>query len=104
MKLDIQLFSGGSHNYICYSIENNLVGQMRDMELDDLMKDIVKLAHDLEWADSCDITDEDYFKTVKEFKNKWFKQSRTERLKKYIDDSLESQKKKLYSLLGGDEE
>ena len=104
MKLDIQLFSGGSHNYICYSIENNLVGQMRDMELDDLMKDIVKLAHDLEWADSSDITDEDYFKTVKEFKNKWFKQNRTQRLKKYIDDSLENQRKKLYLLLGGDEE
>lgn len=103
MKLDIQLFSGGSHNYICCSIENNLVGQMHDMELDDLMKDIVKLTHDLEWADSCDISEEDYSKTVKEFKNKWFKQDRTQRLKKYIDDNLEKTKKELYSLLGGDE-
>ena len=32
--------SGGSHNYICYRIEEDLVGQMEDKELDDLMRDI----------------------------------------------------------------
>lgn len=40
--------SGGCKNYICYKIENELVGQMHDKELDDLMKDITELAHDLE--------------------------------------------------------
>ena len=49
--------SGGSHNYIYYQIEENLCGQMKDAELNDLMDDIVKLAHDLEWADSCDISE-----------------------------------------------
>lgn len=46
--------SGGSHNYVCYNIENDLCGQMHDRELDDLMKDIAELAHDLEWYDSGD--------------------------------------------------
>ena len=39
--------SGGSHNYICWKIEEELVGRMHDAELDDLMNDIAELAHDL---------------------------------------------------------
>ena len=66
--------SGGSHNYICYHIEDDLCGQMEDKELDDLMKDIAELAHDLEWYHSCDKDKEDYMKTVKNFKQKWFKE------------------------------
>ena len=51
--------SGGSHNYICYRIEEDLVGQMEDKELDDLMRDIAELAHDLEWYHSCDTDEEE---------------------------------------------
>lgn len=32
--------SGGSHNYVCYRIEEDLYGQMYDEELNDLVKDI----------------------------------------------------------------
>lgn len=92
--------SGGSHDYVCSKIEYELVGYMKDDELNDLMKDIVKLAHDLEWADSGDISDEDYFETVKEFKEKWFKQDRNDRLKKYVDEKIENLKKEIYRLLG----
>ena len=92
--------SGGSYDYMCYRIEEYYVGHMKDMELNDLMKDIANLVHDLEWADSCDISDEDYFKTVIEFKNKWFKQSRQERLKTYIDEEINRTKKELYNLIG----
>ena len=75
--------SGGSHNYIYYKIEEELVGQMEDEELDDLMQDIANLAHDLEWYHSADTGREDYLKSVREFKAKWFRQSRTDRLKEY---------------------
>lgn len=92
--------SGGSHDYVCYKIENELVGCMKDDELNDLMKDIAGLAHDLEWADSCDISDEDYFETVKKFKEKWFKQERNERLKTYIDEKIDKTKTEIYRLLG----
>lgn len=92
--------SGGSYDYMCYRIEEYYVGHMKDIELNDLMKDISKLLHDLEWADSGDISDESYFKTVTTFKNKWFKQDRKVRLKTYIDNKLEKTKKELYNLIG----
>ncbi len=91
--------SGGSHNYICYSIENELVGEMKDAELNALMEDIVKLTHDLEWADSGDTDEDTYFKTVKEFKNKWFKTERTERLETIINEKCEALKTELLRMI-----
>ena len=92
--------SGGSYDYMYCRIEDYYVGHMKDIELNDLMKDIVELVHDLEWADSSDISDEDYFETVIKFKNKWFKQNRNDRLKTYIDNKLEQTQKELYNLIG----
>lgn len=66
--------SGGSHDYVYCKIDDELVGQMKDHELNEVMKDIVLLAHDLELADSGDIGDEDYFETVQKFKEKWLKE------------------------------
>ena len=94
--------SGGSRNYICYKIENELCGQMYDDELNDLMEDIQKLAHDVEWLDSSDIGEDDYMKTVAEFKQKWFKGDRQTRLKSYIDRQIEDIRKKMYALIGED--
>ena len=72
---------------------------MKDRELDDLMKDLVKLTHDLEWADSADISQEEYFETVKRFKNKWFGTSREERLKEYIDEAVSGLRDELLKML-----
>lgn len=94
--------SGGSHNYIYYRIEDNLVGQMEDKELNDLMKDIATLAHDLEWYHSNDISRDDYRESVRKFKDKWFKQSREERLKKYIEESIQKTKEELLNMIGGE--
>lgn len=91
--------SGGSYDYMYYRIEEYYVGKMKDIELDDLMKDIVELVHDLEWADSGDISDEDYFETVKKFKDKWFKKTRKERLQKYIDDKIKDTIDEIYRLI-----
>ena len=72
---------------------------MHDRELDDLMKDIAELAHDLEWYDSSDIGRADYMKTVKKFKDKWFNGNRKERLKGYVDESINNLKSELYALI-----
>lgn len=95
--------SGGSHEYVCFEIENELCEKMHDAELNDLMNDIVKIAHDLEWYDSGDYSEDTYRKAVSEFKKKWFETSRKERLKRYIDESLEKQRKELYALIGIEE-
>lgn len=92
--------SGGSLCYTCYKIENNLVGEMRDPELDELMGDIAKVAHDLEWAIDSDITFDEYRETARKFKNKWFVQPREERLKGYIDKKLYALKNELYMMIG----
>lgn len=78
--------SGGSHNYICFRIEEELVGQMHDAELDDLMRDIADLAHSLEWAESGDASEESYKEAVRGFKAKWLKVKEKERLKEYVDE------------------
>lgn len=92
--------SGGSHNYVCFTIEQELVGNMHDRELNDLMADIAKLAHDLEWADSADIGREDYDRMVKAFKKKWFKQSWEERLRDYVDTALTDLRVELHKMIG----
>lgn len=91
--------SGGSKNYLYYTIEEYFVGQMHDKELDDLMADIVELAHDLEWYESADYSKEHYIETVNKFKRKWFGTDRNERLKGYIDESIEKVRKELYDML-----
>lgn len=92
--------SGGSCNYICYKIEEELVGRMEDMELNDLMQDVAELAHDLEWYLSCDRSRDDYIEAVNNFKEKWFNTDRNERLKNYIDQEISDTKDRLYVLIG----
>lgn len=91
--------SGGSYDY-GYIRMDDYIGNMKDKELDDLMKDIRELLHDVEWCDSCDISEEDYFETVKKFKNKWFKQSRNSRLENMINVEIEKTKQELLRLIG----
>ena len=91
--------SGGCMGYLYSSVQDYCVGYMQDAELDDLMKDLVKVLHDLEWWQDCDIGEEDYRNTVAYFKTKWFKGNRNERLKGYIDEKMEKMRKELYELV-----
>jgi Ni,Fe-hydrogenase III component G len=90
--------SGGSHDYICYKVEE-LEGQMHDKELDILVKDFAELLHDLEWWDSCDYSEETYRTTVRKFKEKWFGK-RDERLKQVITESCYQLEKELLEMIG----
>ena len=42
--------SGGSYCYMFNRIEEEYVGRMFDSQLDNMMKDLVEVLHDLEWG------------------------------------------------------
>lgn len=91
--------SGGSMNYIYYQLEE-ASDLTHDREIRDLLKDLSNLLHDEEWAYSCDYSMDSYYKSLRNFKKKWFEQPRRDRLKKYIDEAIESQRKELYLMTG----
>ena len=95
-----QVMSGGSYSHEYFRVEDEYVGRMFDKELDKMMEDLCKLLHDLEWWQSCDYCEEDYRKTVREFKNKWFGSSKSERLTPIIEESIERLRKELYDIIG----
>ena len=92
--------SGGSYNYICYTLEEECKGQMRDAEMDDLIADLCEVLHDLEWWQSGDSNEEKYRETLRKFKKKWFNANRKERLKGYIDNQIGVVRRELYELIG----
>lgn len=92
--------SGGSHDYICYKVEEYCVGEMHDAEMNDLMKDLVAVLHDLEWWQSGDIGEEGYRETVELFKKKWFHADRETRLQGYVDASIDNLRKEIYTMIG----
>lgn len=65
--------SGGSYNHEYSTVEYTYVGEMKDTELNEMMKDLVQVLHDLEWWQSADSSEEQYRETVTKFKSKWFK-------------------------------
>lgn len=91
--------SDGSMDYICYQVKE-ASKMTTDREISELLLDLAKLLHDEEWWKSSDYSKDTYLETLYNFKEKWFKGNREERLKEYIDTSLEESKKELYSLIG----
>jgi len=94
--------SGGSYNYVYSTLYNECHGSMYDEEMNDMINDLCKVLHDLEWWQSCDIGEESYRESLKAFKQKWFNSNRTERLKGYIDKQIGIVRKELYQMLGED--
>ena len=86
--------SGGSYNYMYCRIEDEYVGRMFDSQLDNMMKDLVEVLHDLEWWQSCDSSEERYRDTVRKFKKKWFRQTKID-VQKQIESKLEQTKDEL---------
>ena len=92
--------SGGSYGYIYSRLEEECVGRMYDVEMDDMINDLCEVLHDLEWWQSGDSSEDKYKATLTKFKAKWFKDNRKERLKGYIDDQIGIVRKQLYALIG----
>lgn len=64
--------SGGSFDYAYRYLSDMYEGQMEDADMNELIKDVCEVLHDLEWWHSGDIIEDDYRKTVAKFKSKWF--------------------------------
>lgn len=86
--------SGGSYSYVYCKVENECVGRMFDRQLDEMMKDLCELLHDLEWWQSCDYSEDTYRESVKKFKKKWFKQTKID-VQKQIESEFEKTKNEL---------
>lgn len=86
--------SGGSYNYEFGRIEDEYVGKMYDSQLNAMMKDLVKVLHDLEWWQSSDTGEDTYRMAVTEFKKKWFKQTKID-VQKQIESEFERTKSEL---------
>lgn len=90
IKLNIKRFSGGSYDYLYQKIDIYAY----DDELTEMLEDLAKVLHDLEWWQSCDIDEEDYRKTLNEFKNKWLKNKETTQqiklnaIKRHLEDGI----------------
>lgn len=50
--------SGGSYSYVYCRVEEECVNRMFDSQLNEMMKDLVDVLHDLEWWQSCDSSEE----------------------------------------------
>ncbi len=86
--------SGGSYSYIYRRVEEECVNRMFDSQLNEMMKDLVKVLHDLEWWQSCDCDEKRYREAVTKFKKKWFKQTKTD-VRKQIESEFEKTKNEL---------
>ena len=80
--------SGGSFDYMYASINEKYVGFMEDTDMNEMMLDLCNLLRDLEWYKSMDTSEEDYKRSVKEFKDQWFGQRDT-RLRRQLKEKVE---------------
>ena len=78
--------SGGSLNYFYGNLEEH-VGDFGDKELDDLIRDLVKLFKAREWYLSADTGEGTWREERDAFKRKWFSPvGRRERIDHYLDE------------------
>ena len=93
--------SGGSRNYICYKLEEECIDMpIEDCELSLMIKDLCKVLHDLEWWESGDYGEEQYQKSLSNFKEKWLRGDKVEIAKDFCDNQISIVKQGLYSILG----
>jgi hypothetical protein len=73
--------------------------EMRDAELNRMMKDLSHLAYHLHKWQEGDIKEEQYRETVQRFKSKYFENGRIENLKQIITEETEKLKNELLKML-----
>lgn len=79
------------------------IDPMEDIELSDLIYDVFCLIHSADWYKSGDNSEETYRNDVEAFKQKWFKNKRSDRLKEYVDAAVEELRDKLMAMIGEEE-
>ena len=87
--------SGGSLDYFYCKLDEH-VGDFNDYELDELVKDLVKLFHNREWFLSGDTCEGSWNEARDEFKKKWFGDPpRKERIEQYLANLAEDVRRSL---------
>ena len=89
-------------NYFCYRLEEQ-ADYVEDKEIKELICNLADLLHDLEWYTSGDYGKDDYEKSLKEFKSKWFNGNRDERLRRHVEEIMDETKHELDLLLCTDD-
>ena len=92
--------SGGSYDYIYAKLIEECGGAMYDAEMNDMIKDLADVLHDLEWWQSGDCDEGRYRQTLCNFKVKLLNGDRKARLKSYIDKQIGIVRHELYELIG----
>lgn len=78
--------SGGALDYFFGRLQDH-VGDFKDKELDDLVKDLSELFYEREWFVSGDTCEGEWREARDKFKKKWLeKDSRAKRIEKYLDE------------------
>lgn len=78
--------SGGSLDYFYGMLENH-VGDFKDKELDDLVRDLAKLFYEREWFLSSDTNEGRWREARNAFKAKWFRgDARKDRIEQYLTE------------------
>lgn len=91
--------SGGHFNYMYKDIWWQYNKQMLDPELNELLEDFCDLLKDLEWYESGDTGEDDYRKSVREFKKKWLRGNASERLSEIVDDRIGALREEFLEML-----
>ena len=71
-----------------------------DPEIADLLKDLADYLHDEEWWLSSDYDRNDWAASLARFKQKWFREDRSSRLRGYIDERIATLRKELITMIG----
>jgi hypothetical protein len=65
--------SGGSFNYIGFTLRNECSDKLEDDIMNELLDDFIIILHNIEWWKSGDYEEIDYRNSVNVFKEKWLK-------------------------------
>lgn len=93
--------SGGSMDYACWKV-SEIADMEEDLVIKSLLNDLADYLHEEEWYRSSDIGRDAYIRARKEFKKKWLDISID--MKPYVDKELRDFKKKMYALIGVEED
>lgn len=90
--------SGGYLEYNSYCLEE-VAYNVEDLEIKQLIFDLSQFLHDYDYYKSGDYGYGTYLESLNNFKNKWFRTSKEERLKEIIDERLNDIRDELYNII-----
>lgn len=99
--------SGGTFDYIDSRLKSEIFGYgehfhnaLGDSEISHLVWDVLDLLHDYDWYKAGDTCEETWQRSMRDFKKKWFKEPRTNRLQDYFEDSFRRSRAKCLAMIG----